>query len=97
MLMRFSFNHISRYKFPRNNCSTDSASVVCTRHSISLTGAIAQVKIKEQSLKRCKTMIVRQPRYSKEEFAVAGDRIYESQVRPQVETGDRGKIVAIDI
>lgn len=42
-------------------------------------------------------MIVRQPRYSKEEFAKAGDEIYESQVRPQVETGDRGKIVAIDI
>jgi hypothetical protein len=42
-------------------------------------------------------MIVRQPRYSKEEFVKAGDRIYESQVRPQVETGDRGKIVAIDI
>ncbi|MEG3863227.1 hypothetical protein [Microcoleus sp. herbarium12] len=42
-------------------------------------------------------MIVRQPRYSKEEFAVAGDRIYESQFRPQVETGDRGKILAIDI
>ncbi|WP_293208664.1 hypothetical protein [Microcoleus sp. PH2017_01_SCD_O_A] len=38
-------------------------------------------------------MIVRQPRYSKEEFVKAGDRIYESQV----ETGDRGKIVAIDI
>ena len=25
------------------------------------------------------------------------DEIYKSQVRPQVETGDRGKIVAIDI
>lgn len=68
MLMRFSFNQISHYKFPRNNFSTDSATVVCTRHSISLTGAIAQVKIKQQSLKRGKTMIVRQPRYSKEEF-----------------------------
>ncbi|WP_293129045.1 hypothetical protein [Microcoleus sp. bin38.metabat.b11b12b14.051] len=42
-------------------------------------------------------MIVHEPRYSKEEFAKAGDEIYESQVRPQVETGDRGKIVAIDI
>jgi hypothetical protein len=42
-------------------------------------------------------MIIRQTRYSKEEFAKAGDEIYESQVRPQVETGDRGKIVAIDI
>jgi len=26
-----------------------------------------------------------------------GDEIYESQVRPQVETGNHGKIVAIDI
>ncbi|WP_293352166.1 MULTISPECIES: hypothetical protein [unclassified Microcoleus] len=42
-------------------------------------------------------MIARQPRYSKQEFAVAGDRIYQSQVLPQVDTGDRGKIVAIDI
>jgi hypothetical protein len=42
-------------------------------------------------------VIVRQPRYSKEEFARRGDEIYESQVRPQVEEGDRGKIVAIDI
>ncbi len=42
-------------------------------------------------------MIVHEPRYSKEEFAKADDEIYESQVRPQVETGDRGKIVAIDI
>ena len=40
-------------------------------------------------------MIVHEPRYSKEEFAKAGDEIDESQVRPQVETGDRGKIVAI--
>ena len=42
-------------------------------------------------------MIVRQPRYSKEEFARRGDEIYESQVRPQVEEGNYGKIVAIDI
>lgn len=28
-------------------------------------------------------MPVRQPRYSKEEFAPRGDRIYETQVRPQ--------------
>jgi len=28
-------------------------------------------------------MTVRQPRYSKEEFARRGDEIYESQVRPQ--------------
>ena len=42
-------------------------------------------------------MIVKQPRYSKEEFARRGDEIYESVVRPQVEAGNRGKIVAIDI
>jgi hypothetical protein len=39
----------------------------------------------------------RKPRYSKEEFARRGDEIYESQVRPQVEEGNHGKIVAIDI
>lgn len=42
-------------------------------------------------------MAVRQPRYSKEEFARRGDEIYESQVRQQVEEGNHGKIVAIDI
>jgi hypothetical protein len=42
-------------------------------------------------------MTVRQPRYSKEEFARRGNEIYESQVRSQVEAGNYGKIVAIDI
>ena len=42
-------------------------------------------------------MAVRQPRYSKEEFARRGDEIYETQVRSQVEAGNHGKIVAIDI
>jgi hypothetical protein len=50
-------------------------------------------------------MTVRQPRYSKEEFAQRGDEIYQSQVRAalqmpkgsQVEEGNHGKIVAIDI
>ncbi|KAM3095495.1 hypothetical protein ACKFKG_13395 [Phormidesmis sp. 146-35] len=42
-------------------------------------------------------MTVRQPRYSKEEFARRGDEVYESQVRSQVEEGNYGKIVAIDI
>lgn len=46
---------------------------------------------------RLNRMAVRQPRYSKEEFARRGDEIYESQVRPQVEAGNSGKIVAIDI
>ena len=40
-------------------------------------------------------MTVRQPRYSKEEFARRGDEIYESQVRSRVEADHHGKIVAI--
>jgi hypothetical protein len=42
-------------------------------------------------------MAVRQPRYSKEEFTRRGNEIYASQVRSQVEAGNHGKIVAIDI
>jgi hypothetical protein len=42
-------------------------------------------------------MAVRQPRYSKEEFARRGDELYETQVRPQVEAGNHSKIVAIDL
>ncbi len=42
-------------------------------------------------------MTVRQPRYSKEEFAQRGNYIYQSQVRQKVEAGNHGKIVAIDI
>lgn len=42
-------------------------------------------------------MTVRQPRYSKEEFTRRGQDLYEHVVRPQVEDGNGGKIVAIDI
>ena len=42
-------------------------------------------------------MGVRQPRYSKEEFARRGQAIYEQRVRSQVEKGNIGRIVAIDI
>lgn len=42
-------------------------------------------------------MTVRQPRYSKEEFAQRGDYLYETQIKSQVETGNDGKIVAIDL
>ncbi len=42
-------------------------------------------------------MTVHQFRYSKEEFARRGDEIYQSQVRTQVEEGNYGKIVAINI
>ncbi|MBW4579227.1 MAG: hypothetical protein KME42_06605 [Tildeniella nuda ZEHNDER 1965/U140] len=36
-------------------------------------------------------------RYSKEEFARRGNELYTTQIRPQVEVGNHGKIVAIDI
>ena len=42
-------------------------------------------------------MTVRRRRYSKEEMAQRGQEIYESQVRMQVEAGNEGRIVAIDI
>ncbi|MEE3715308.1 hypothetical protein V2H45_00955 [Tumidithrix elongata RA019] len=42
-------------------------------------------------------MAVRQPHYSKEEFAQRGDLIYQTQILPQVEEGNHGKIVAIDL
>ena len=42
-------------------------------------------------------MGVRRPRYSKEEFAQRGQEIYEKRVRPQVEEGNSGRVVAIDI
>lgn len=42
-------------------------------------------------------MTIRKPRYSKEEFARRGNEIYESQVCPQVEQGNQGRIVAINI
>jgi hypothetical protein len=42
-------------------------------------------------------MAVRQPRYSMEEFARRGDEIYDKSIRPQVEAGNKGKFVAIDI
>lgn len=42
-------------------------------------------------------MTIRQPRYSKEEFARRGRAIYESSVQLQVEEENYGKIVAIDI
>ncbi|BAZ16786.1 hypothetical protein NIES4071_86640 [Calothrix sp. NIES-4071] len=42
-------------------------------------------------------MTVQQPRYSFEYFACRGDEIYETNIRPQVEASNQGKIVAIDI
>lgn len=42
-------------------------------------------------------MMGRQPRYSKEEHARRGTAIYEQRVGPQVEAGNRGKVVALDV
>ena len=42
-------------------------------------------------------MAVRQPRYSKEEFAQRGDALYESEICQQVEESNHGKIVAINV
>jgi hypothetical protein len=42
-------------------------------------------------------MAVRQRRYSKEELARRGQVLYDSSIRQQVETGNEGKIVAINI
>ena len=44
-----------------------------------------------------KQVIMRQPRYSKEEFARLGNEIYTRDVRPKLASGSAGKIVAIDI
>ena len=39
----------------------------------------------------------RKRRYGKEEFALRGNKIYQESVRPVVEAGNKGRIVAIDI
>ena len=42
-------------------------------------------------------MTVRQSRYTKEEHARRGIEMYERQIRRVVETGNQGKIVALDV
>jgi hypothetical protein len=42
-------------------------------------------------------MTVHQRRYSKEELARRGQELYETGIQQQVEAGNKGKIVAIDI
>ncbi|NUQ63738.1 MAG: hypothetical protein HUU20_14770 [Pirellulales bacterium] len=42
-------------------------------------------------------MSTRQPCYSKEEHARRGTEIYDQRVRAQVESGNQGRIVAIDV
>lgn len=46
---------------------------------------------------RLALMTARYPRYSKAEFVRRGTELYETQIRSQVEAGNRGKLVAIDI
>ena len=38
-----------------------------------------------------------QPRYSPDEFARRGEALYQNDIRPRVEAGNKGMIVAIDI
>ena len=42
-------------------------------------------------------MPTRRPRYPKDEFARRGNALYEERIRSQVEDGNQGRIVAIDI
>ena len=42
-------------------------------------------------------MAALEPRYSKGEFALRGQAIYEGDILPHVKAGDEGKFVAIDI
>jgi hypothetical protein len=38
-----------------------------------------------------------QPRYTKDEHARRGAAVYEQQVRPRVEAGNHGRVVAVDV
>lgn len=42
-------------------------------------------------------MITRVPKYSMEEHARMGTELYETKIRPQVEAGNYGKVVAMDV
>ena len=42
-------------------------------------------------------MVLRETRYSREEFAQRGQEIYERHIRPALRADDEGKFVAIDI
>ncbi|MGE3540491.1 MAG: hypothetical protein AB7N91_24005 [Candidatus Tectimicrobiota bacterium] len=42
-------------------------------------------------------MAVLEPRYSKDEFAQRGQRIYTHDIQPHLTAADEGKFVAIDI
>jgi hypothetical protein len=59
--------------------------------------ALKATKMEVANRKESKSMAVRQRRYSKEDMAQRGQALYESGIRQQVEAGNDGKIVAIDI
>ena len=62
------------------------------------TQAIAiESKIEGASHDKISLMAIRQRRYSKEELAQRGQALYDPSIRQQVEAGNDGKIVAIDI
>lgn len=42
-------------------------------------------------------IMIRQPRFSKEEHARRGNEVYARDIAPQVENTQKGRIVAIDI
>ena len=42
-------------------------------------------------------MTTPQPRYGKEEHSRRGTALYEQQVRSQVEAGNHGRVVALDV
>lgn len=62
-----------------------------------MLGSIPQAKIDGVDPFEGNPMAVRQRRYSKEELAQRGQALYDSSIRQQVEAGNKGKIVAIDI
>jgi hypothetical protein len=42
-------------------------------------------------------MKIQKPRYSAEETARRGDALYEKAIREQIEAGNEGRVVAIDV
>ncbi len=59
--------------------------------------SVARDTMEWLSRRRVKPMTVRQRHYSKEELARRGLELYESSIKQQVEAGNEGNIVAIDI
>jgi hypothetical protein len=47
--------------------------------------------------KKTMASLQQQPRYSKEEFAERGNKIYEHDIQPHLTVDDKGKFVVIDI